>query len=264
MPSGTGFPRSQEWDDDPALDASGSDDGGRAGGGGWTGSATGMSRPGPDESGDFEPFTAEEAGGDPRGRGLMSCWPWRRPPPGGGARASPAPARGLPRPVGQPGRPGSAPGCRWTCCPAARALAVAADAARGARTAGSPASRRLSWPGGGVARGTGSRPTPAAPQARRHRRAGPPQPPPPGDAGFHRRSGSRTRWGSPAGRGRRPGRPGPRPWQARLARHRPRALDDGTISRYKAEDHRPRHRPCSMDAGARAAEQKVLDRAAPG
>jgi hypothetical protein len=45
----------------------------------------------------------------------MSCWPWKRPPPGGGARASPAAAFG--------------PGMPLDVLPGCAGLAVAADAA---------------------------------------------------------------------------------------------------------------------------------------
>src|SRR6478672_1884149 len=55
-----------------------------------------------------------------------------------------------------PGQPGSARGCRWTCCPAARSSRWP-PAPRPGRTAGTPGCPRLSWPGW-CARGTGSRP----------------------------------------------------------------------------------------------------------
>ena len=95
------------------------------------------------------------------------------------------------------------------------------------------------------------------PQARRGRGAGPPQPRPRG-RGVHRRPG-RVR----AGRVPRPAAGDlidlARTLQARLP-GTAAALDDGTISRYKAEII-ARATALLDDAEARAAEQKALDRA---
>ena len=125
-----------------------------------------------------------------------------------------------------------------------------------ARTAGSPGCPRPSW-SGWCARGTGSRPTPP-PASSPPRRSWPAATPPrrtPSSPPIR----SRTRWASPAA--------APRTLidlaqtlETRLP-GTAAALDDGTISRYKAEII-ARATALLDDAEARAAEDKVLDRAA--
>ena len=123
-------------------------------------------------------------------------------------------------------------------------------------TAGSPGCRRPSW-SGCCARGTGSRRTP--PAASSPSRRSWPGATPPRRTPSSPRTRSRTRWASPAA--------GPgtlidlaQTLQTRLP-GTAAALDDGTITRYKAEII-ARATALLDDAGARAAEQKVLDRAA--
>ena len=95
----------------------GSDDGGRAGGRTRPGLRTRRAARGEDSgTSSRSPRTSSRRSARPP---TMSCLPWKRPRPGGGARASPVP-RGC-SPASRPARrPGSARGCRWTCCPAAR------------------------------------------------------------------------------------------------------------------------------------------------
>ena len=96
------------------------------------------------------------------------------------------------------------------------------------------------------------------PQARRHRRAGPPQPRPRG-RGIHRgRAGQRA--GGVPRPGRGPDRPGPDPAHP-AARHRPRRWTTG-----RSPGTRPRSSPapprCSMTPKPAPPRHKVLDRAA--
>ena len=184
----------------------------------------------------------------------MSCSPWKRPPPGGGDPASLVP-RGC-SPASRPARrPGSAPGWRWTCCPAARGLAVAADAAAGEdggfagvseaeligvlcawdRVEAHAAARKLAV---------------SAELARRN--------PAPEDAEF---TADQVAYALGESRGRADALVD----LAQTLRTRlpgtAAALDDGTVSRYKAEII-ARATALLDDAEARAAEDKVLDRAA--
>ena len=184
----------------------------------------------------------------------MSCSRSRRPPPGGGARASPA-RRGS-SPASRPARrPRSARGCRWTCCPAARAWrsppTPPREDDRFAGCLGGRADR------GGVRVGPGRGPR-RRPQARRGRRAGPAQPraartrSSPRDQVAYALGESRARADEPDGHWPStwtPGCPAPR-------RRWTTARSPGTRPRSS-----PRATALLDDAEARAAEAEVLDRA---
>ncbi len=145
-------------------------------------------------------------------------------------------------------------GCRWTCCLAARAWQSPPTPRPG--TAVSPGCRRLSW-SGWCARGTGSRPTPRARKlaaiaelARRN--------PAPEDEEF-----TADELANALAESR--GRAGDLVDLAQTLHTRlpgtAAALDDGIITRYKAEIIA--RATALLDAAeARAAEDKVLDRAA--
>ena len=191
---------------------------------------------------------------DPRGRRRRAACRGGGRHRAAGARASPAP-RGC-SPASRPARrPGSGPGCRWTCCPAARAWRSPRTPPR-ARTAGSPGCRRPSW-SGCCARGTGSRPTPPARKlavsaelARRN--------PAPPDAEF---TADQVAYALGESRGRAGDLIDLAQTLGTRLPGTAAALDDGTITRYKAEII-ARATALLDDAGARAAEDKVLDRAA--
>ena len=112
--------------------------------------------PGEEEYADFAPLTAQELAEISRGRR-------RRAAGGEGGHhrpAGPGPARlrrGSSRASRPARRPGSARGCRWTCCPAARAWRSPPTPPR--KMTASPGSPRPSW-SESCAPGTGSRPTP--------------------------------------------------------------------------------------------------------
>ena len=183
----------------------------------------------------------------------MSCSPWKRPRPGGGARASPAP-RGS-SPASRPARrPGSGRGCRWTYCPAARAWR-SPPTPRPGRTAGSPGCPRLSWSGCCAAwdrveaHAAARKLAAVAELARRN--------PAPEDGEF---TADQVAYALAESRGRAETLIDlAQTLETRLP-GTAAALDDGTITRYKAEII-ARATALLDDAEARAAEQKVLDRA---
>ena len=183
----------------------------------------------------------------------MSCSPWRRPPPGGAAPGSPAP-RGS-SPASRPARrPGSAPGCRWTCCPAARSWRSPRTPPPGdGRFAGVSEAELI-----GVlcawdrveAHAAARKLAVSAELARRD--------PAPEDAEF---TADQVAYALGESRGRADALVDLAQTLGTRLPGTAAALDDGTVSRYKAEII-ARATALLDDAGARAAEQKVLDRAA--
>ena len=124
-----------------------------------------------------------------------------------------------------------------------------------ARTAGSPGCRRPSW-SGCCARGTGSRRTPPAASSP-SRRSWPGATPPP-DAEF---TADQVAYALGESRGRAGDLVDLAQTLGTRLPGTAAALDDGTVSRYKAEII-ARATALLDDAGARAAEGTVLDRAA--
>ena len=183
----------------------------------------------------------------------MSCSPWKRPPPGGGARASPAP-RGS-SPASRPARrPGSGRGCRWTYCPAARPWRSPLTPQR-ASTAVSPGCPRLSWSAccaawDRVEAHAAARKLAAAAELTRRN-------PAPEDREF---TADQVAYALAESHGRADTLIDlAQTLETRLP-GTAAALLDGTITRYKAEII-ARATALLDDAEARAAEQKVLDRA---
>ena len=206
-----------------------------------------------DEYGDFEPFTADElaeireAAADEL-LAVEAATTGRRGP------GQPGSAQVFPGESSSPAA-GFGPGMPLDLLPGCAGLAVAADAAAGedGGFAGVSEAELI----GVVCAWDRVEAHAARPQARRHRRAGPPQPRPRGRR-VHRRQ-ARTRWGESRGRA------GDlvdlaQTLQARLP-GTAAALYDGIISRYKAEII-ARATALLDPAEARAAEDKVLDRAA--
>ena len=206
-----------------------------------------------DEYGDFEPFTAEELA-EIRAAAADELLAVEAATTG---RRGPGPAwlgAGLPRPVVQPGGRRLARGCRWTCCPAAPALAVAADAAAGEdgrftgvseaelvgvvcawdRVEAHAAARKLAV---------------SAELARRN--------PDPEDAEF---TADQVAYALGESRGRAGALLDLAQTLGTRLPGTAAALDGGTVSRYKAEII-ARATALLDDAGARAAKDKVLDRA---
>ena len=231
--------------------------------------------PEPEEYEDFAPLTAEELAESPPRPPRTTCWPSRRPPPAGVARASQA-RRGCSRASRPARRRRSARGWRWMCCPAARAWRWPPTRPLGMTTA-SLASPRRELIGMRVRLGPGRGPR-RRPQAGRDRRAGPPQP----RARRTRSSppmSSPARWGSPAA-GPMPcwawpvtwipvcPAPGRRCWTGRSPGTRPRSLPEPPRCSTQPRPAPPRHEVLDRAArltpgGLRAAIARAVMKVAP-